>query len=68
MAKLIKDGLHYSLLIILIVYVLPWILNKLQIAQKLTVNIYYQWIITFIIYFVIFVFADKFLHKWLDLG
>lgn len=64
MNNFIKDIGHYAIIILALVYVLPFILTKIDVPSAFGIKTkLYQFILIFLIYLGVLIGVDKILHR-----
>lgn len=59
----LNELIHYAIIVLGLVYLLPWLFSKIPIATYITKNTLAQWLITFAIYIIILWIGDKYMHR-----
>ena len=69
MNTFIKDIGHYFIIVLTLVYILPSILTKMDVASTFGIETkLYQFILIFTIYLVVLIGLDKILHRQFNLS
>lgn len=64
MNQLVKDIGHYVIIVLTLVYILPYIFIQINIPSYFGIETkLYKWVLMFVIYLVVFIILDKVLHK-----